>query len=208
MADPDPSSSPSEILTLTAQIVTAHVAANTVPVADVPALINAVYGALIHAGAPKVQPQEPAVPIKQSIQREYLVCLEDGAKLQSMKRYLQMQFGLTPNAYRAKWGLPREYPMVAPAFSTKRSELTKQFWLGTALRKAKQSTPEAPHLPIKAEEPTVPTPEAKHTDTSVFANFPGSERPAEEAPVTRASGRKRFAQQSVQVRRRQSSKAG
>ena len=167
MADPDPSSSPSEILTLTAQIVTAHVAANTVPVADVPALINAVYGALIHADAPKVQPQEPAVPIKQSIQREYLVCLEDGAKLQSMKRYLQMQFGLTPNAYRAKWGLPREYPMVAPAYAAKRSELAKHLGLGTALRTAERPTPEVQDLPIKAEEPTVPTPEAKHTATSV-----------------------------------------
>ena len=208
MADPGNPSTPPEILTLTAQIVVAHVAANTVPAADVPALINAVYGALIHADAPKVQPQEPAVPIKQSIQREYLVCLEDGAKLQSMKRYLQAQFGLTPDAYRAKWGLPLNYPMVAPAYAAKRSELAKHLGLGTALRTAERSTPEVPHLPIKAEEPTVPTPEAKHTATSVFANFPGSERPAEEATVTRASGRKRFAQQSVQVRRRQSSKAG
>ncbi len=208
MADPDSSPITSEILTLTAQIVVAHVAANEVPAADVPALINAVYDALIHADAPKVQPQEPAVPIKRSIQREYLVCLEDGAKLQSMKRYLQMQFGLTPDAYRAKWGLPRDYPMVAPAYAAKRSELAKQFRLGTALRTAERLTPEVQDLPIKAEEPMVSTIEAKHTATSVFANFPGSERPAEEATVTRASGRKRFAQQSVQVRRRQSSEAG
>ena len=195
----------SELLTLSAQIVSAYVAANKVPAADVPALINAVYGALIRADAPKVQPQEPAVPIKQSIQREYLVCLEDGAKLQSMKRYLQMQFGLTPNAYRAKWGLPREYPMVAPAFSTKRSELTKQFWLGTALRKAKQSTPEAPHLPIKAEEPTVPTPEAKHTATSVFANFPsGDEKPATR-PATERAGRSQGAPQAGRAGRKRSS---
>ena len=167
MADPGNPSTPPEILTLTAQIVVAHVAANTVPAADVPALINAVYGALIHADAPKVQPQEPAVPIKQSIQREYLVCLEDGAKLQSMKRYLQMQFGLTPDAYRAKWGLPRDYPMVAPAYAAKRSELAKHLGLGTALRTAERPTPEVPHMPIKAEEPTVPTPKAKHTATSV-----------------------------------------
>ena len=148
------------------------------------------------------------MPIKQSIQREYLVCLEDGAKLQSMKRYLQMQFGLTPDAYRAKWGLPRDYPMVAPAYAAKRSELAKQFRLGTALRTAERSTPDVQDLLTKAEEPTVSTIEAKHTATSVFAHFPGSERPAEEATVTRASGRKRFAQQSMQVRRRQSSKAG
>ena len=167
MADPDPSSSPSEILTLTAQIVVAHVAANTVPAADVPALITAVYSALIRADAPKVQLQKPAVPIKRSIQREYLVCLEDGAKLQLMKRYLQAQFGLTPDAYRAKWGLPRDYPMVAPAYAAKRSELAKHLGLGTALRTAERSTPEVPHLPIKAEEPTVPTPGAKDTATSV-----------------------------------------
>ena len=198
----------SALLTLTAQIVAAHVAASKLPAADVPALITAVYGALIHADAPKVQPQEPAVPIKRSIQREYLICLEDGAKLQSMKRYLQAQFGLTPDAYRAKWGLPRDYPMVAPAYAAKRSELAKQLRLGTVLRTAERLTPEVQDLPIKAEEPMVSTIEAKHTATSVFANFPGSERPAEEATVTRASGRKRFAQQSEQVRRRQSSEAG
>ena len=130
MADPDPSSTTSEILTLTAQIVVAHVAANEVPAGDVPALINTVYGALIHADAPKVQRQEPAVPIKQSVQREYLICLEDVAKLQSMKRYLQMQFGLTPDAYRAKWGLPLKYPMVAPGYAARRSELAKQRGLG------------------------------------------------------------------------------
>ena len=157
----------SELLTLSAQIVSAYVAANKVLAADVPALINAVYGALIHADAPKVQPQEPAVPIKRSIQREYLICLEDGAKLQSMKRYLQAQFGLTPDAYRAKWGLPLNYPMVAPAYAAKRSELAKQFWSGAALRIAERPTPEAPRLPIKAEEPTVPMPEAKHTATIV-----------------------------------------
>ncbi len=159
--------SSSELLTLSAQIVSAYVAANKVPAADVPALINTVYGALIHADAPKVQPQEPAVPIKRSIQREYIVCLEDGAELQSMKRYLQVQFGLTPDAYRAKWGLPREYPMVAPGYAAKRSELAKQFWSGAALRIAERPTPEASRLPIKAEEPTVPIPEAKHTATIV-----------------------------------------
>ena len=122
--------SSSELLTLSAQIVSAYVAANKVLAADVPVLITAVYGALIHADAPKVQPQQPAVPIKRSVYREYLVCLEDGAKLQLMKRYLQAQFGLTPDAYRAKWGLPPEYPMVAPGYAARRSELAKQRGLG------------------------------------------------------------------------------
>ena len=167
MADAGTPSTPPGILTLTAQIVVAHVAANTMPVADVPALINAVHSALIRAGAPKVQPQQPAVPIKRSIQREYLVCLEDGTKLRSMKRYLRAQFGLTPDAYRAKWSLPPDYPMVAPAYAAKRSESAKHLELGTALRTAERSTPEAPHLPIKAEEPTVLPPEGKHAATSI-----------------------------------------
>ena len=155
MADPGIPSATSEILTLTAQIVVAHVAANKVSAGDVPALINAVYGALIHAGAPKVQPQEPAVPIKRSIQREYLVCLEDGAKLQSMKRYLQAQFGLTPDAYRAKWGLPRDYPMVAPAYAAKRSELAKHLGLGTALVTVSKGKPAAAKRPIAPVSSTV-----------------------------------------------------
>ena len=155
MADPGIPSATSEILTLTAQIVVAHVAANKVSAGDVPALINAVYGALIHAGAPKVQPQEPAVPIKRSIQREYLVCLEDGAKLQSMKRYLQAQFDLTPDAYRAKWGLPRDYPMVAPAYAAKRSELAKQLGLGTALVTVRKGKPAAAKRPIAPVSSTV-----------------------------------------------------
>ena len=195
----------SALLTLTTQIVTAHVAANTVPAADVPALINAVYGALIHAGAPKAQLQEPAVPIKRSIQRDYLVCLEDGAKLQSMKRYLQAQFGLTPDTYRAKWGLPRDYPMVAPAYAAKRSELAKQLGLGTALRTAEQSPFEASHLPIKAEEPTVPTPKPEHTAASVFAHFPsGDEKPAAR-PATERAGRPQGAQQAGRTGRKRSS---
>ena len=205
MADPATQLTAPEMLTLTAQIVTAHVAANTVPAADVPALINAVYGALIHAEAPKVQPQQPAVPIKRSIQREYLVCLEDGAKLKSLKRYLRAQFGLTPDAYRAKWGLSRDYPMVAPAYAAKRSELAKHLGLGTVLRTLERSTPEAPHLPIKAEEPMVPTPEAKHTTASVFANFPGGDEKPTARPVTERDGRLQGAQQAGRTGRKRSS---
>ena len=105
----------------------------------------------------------------------------------------------TPDAYRAKLGLPRDYPVAAPAYAAKRSELAKQLRLGTALRTSERSTSEVPHLPIKAEEPTVPTAEAKHTAASVFANFPSGKQPVELAPVSGGSGRKRFAQQSIRA---------
>ena len=119
------------MLNATAQIVVALVAANKVPAADVPVLINTVYSALLHVdGAPKALPQQPAVPIKRSIQGDYLVCLEDGAKLKVMARYLKARFDLTPAAYRAKWGLPRDYPMVAPSHSIRLSKLAKHLGLG------------------------------------------------------------------------------
>ena len=122
-----------------------------------------------------------------------------------MKRYLQAQFGLTPDAYRAKWGLPRDYPMMAPAYAAKRSELAKQLRLGTALRTSERSTSEVPHLPIKAEEPTVPTAETKHGAASVFANFPsGDEKPATR-PATERAGRSKGAPQAGRAGRKRSS---
>ncbi len=210
MADlPTPSSTP-ELLTFTAQIVAAHVAANTVPVDALPAIILSVHGALVGLGTPAVEApvQEPAVPIKRSIQPEYLICLEDGGKVKMLKRYLKARFGLTPDAYRTKWGLPRDYPMVAPGYSAKRSALAKQFGLGPALRTVEQSAPAA--ATPEPEMPTVPTvpaePEARHTAASVFANFPG-EAPMETASAAAGKdkpGRRRFVQQSVQARRRRS----
>ena len=207
MASP---TSTSDLLALTAQIVTAHVAGNKLQSGEVPALINVVYGALARVDAPLavVQPQKPAVPIKRSVQHDYLVCLEDGAKMKTLKRYLR-RFGLTADAYRAKWGLPKDYPMVAPAYAARRSTLAKQFGLGTALR-TEQSIPEAPHLPIAVEASTVPVPEPEHTAASVFANFPGTEVPAETAAVGGApekAGRKRFAQQSMRVGRKRAETA-
>ena len=107
----------SDLRALTAQIVIAHVAANKVPPEELPALINEVYAALAQAVtlvAKEVQHREPAVPIDLSIQPEYLVCLEDGAKLKRLSRYLR-RFGLTPDAYRTKWNLSVDYPMVTPS---------------------------------------------------------------------------------------------
>ena len=207
MTDPATPSATPKMLTLTAQIVVAHVGANKVPAADVPALINNVYGALLHADAPRTLAQQPAVPINRSIQREYLVCLENGAKLKLMKRYLQAQFGLTPDAYRAKWGLPRNYPMVAPAFAAQRSALAKQLGLGTASIMVKKEKSAAAEMPVAPVSATVPVdPGGKHTVASVFANFPGgSERPVVAQTAIDRAGRPRGTQQTGQTGRKRSS---
>ncbi len=198
MADP----ATPDLLTLTAQIVAAHVAGNKVPLNDVPTLINDVYGALarVDTTVAAAQPQEPAVSIKRSIQHDCLVCLEDGAKMKVLTRYLR-RFSLTPDTYRAKWGLPKDYPMVAPAFAARRSALAKQFGLGTALRTAEQSAPKAPHVPGKVEEPTVPVAEPQHTAASVFANFRRQEAPVA-TTTTDKPGRKRLAERPMRVGRR------
>ena len=121
------------LLSLTADIVTAHVANNHVAASDVPALIATVYGALGAAISPPAEPEaapKPAVPIRSSIKQDYIVCLEDGAKLKMLKRYLQTKFDLTPQQYRQKWGLPNDYPMAAPSYSEKRRTLANAIGLG------------------------------------------------------------------------------
>ena len=131
MADSSDAPNHSELLALTAKIVEAHATKNSVAVDALPGVIRSVFGALSRADAGELagKPREPAVPVNRSIQRDYLVCLEDGAKVKTLKRYL-MRFGLTPEAYRAKWGLSPGYPMVAPAYAERRSALAKQFGLG------------------------------------------------------------------------------
>ena len=204
MADSTTLSTTREMLTLTTQIVVAHVAANKVAAVDMPALINAVYGAVLHAAAPRALPQEPAVPIKKSIQGDYLVCLEDGAKLKVLARYLK-RFGLTPETYRAKWRLPRDYPMIAPALAIQRSALAKQLKLGKASVTIEKEFPEAkmPTAPVSA---TVPVElEGKHTGTNVFANFPdGDERPFVARTATDRAGRPRGVHQTGQTGRKRS----
>ena len=133
MAEENPATE--ELLGLTADIVSAHVGNNTVSVADVPALISSVYGALAGLGgsseAEKPAPT-PAVPVRSSIKPDYLVSLESGKKMKMLKRYLRAQYGLTPEAYRAKWNLPADYPMTAPNYAARRSEFAKQSGLGKA----------------------------------------------------------------------------
>ena len=136
MADTSISNTPTSLLNLTAQIVSAHVAGNTVATEALPGLIQSVHNALTSAGKEPVQAErpQPAVPIKKSITHDYLVCLEDGAKMKMLKRYLAKRFNLTPAQYRERWGLGSDYPMVAPGYAERRSELAKEIGLG---RKAK-----------------------------------------------------------------------
>ena len=106
-----------DLLTLTADIVAAHVSNNSVSVGDVPQLIEKVYSSLQTLGTPKqeaVAELKPAVPVRSSVKPDYIVCLEDGKKLTMLKRYLRTNFGMSPEQYRAKWNLPADYPMVAP----------------------------------------------------------------------------------------------
>jgi predicted transcriptional regulator len=118
-----------DLLGLTANIVSAHIAHNRVGAEALPGLIESVYRSLSTAGAPKPEPpasaQAPAVPVKKSVFPDYIVCLEDGKKLKTLKRHLQVSFGLSPDAYRTKWGLPASYPMVAPNYAATRSDLAK-----------------------------------------------------------------------------------
>jgi len=128
-----------DLLALTADIVSSHVANNTVAVSDLPTLIQNVYGALANVGGttePEKPKQEPAVSIRASVKPDFIVCLEDGKKLKMLKRHLMVHFNMTPDAYRAKWGLPADYPMVAPNYALQRQELAKKIGLGT-----KRTTP-------------------------------------------------------------------
>lgn len=121
------------VFQLTVQLVAAHVSNNTVTPSEVPPFLHAVHSTLLELSATKEPPApklEPAVPVKQSIKPDYIVCLEDGKKLRMLKRYLKTQYGLTPDEYRAKWGLPTDYPMNAPGLAAQRSDTAKRIGLG------------------------------------------------------------------------------
>ena len=122
-----------EILDLTAQIVSAHVKKNSVPADFLPALIQQVYRTLDGLGKEVAEPEKlvPAVPVKQSVKADYLVCLEDGKKMKMLKRHLKTAYNMTPEQYRQKWGLPNDYPMTSPNYAERRSVLAKQIGLGT-----------------------------------------------------------------------------
>ena len=128
-----------ELLEMTADIVSAYVGNNTVSAETLPSLIANIHAALsqVTTGAvkPEPEPKEPAVPIRKSIAPDYLICLEDGRKFKSLKRHLRTKYDMSPEDYRAKWGLPKDYPMVAPNYAKARSELAKQMGLGQGGRK-------------------------------------------------------------------------
>jgi predicted transcriptional regulator len=123
-----------DILRLATEIVAAYVSNNPIPVSEVPAMIKSVHGtlgSLVGVSQNEVQTaQRPTIPIKRSINPDYIVCLEDGKKLKMLKRYLRSNFNMTPEEYRAKWGLPADYPMVAPNYAAQRSEFAKKIGLG------------------------------------------------------------------------------
>lgn len=125
------------LITLTADIVAAHVANNNVAVSDLPTLISKVHGALSGLGDPVVpapEPLHPAVPVRASVRPDYIVCLEDGKKFKMLRRHLMTYYGLTPDQYRAKWSLPKDYPMVAPNYAAQRRSLALQIGLGRKRR--------------------------------------------------------------------------
>lgn len=132
-----------DLLGLTAQIVSAHVANNDVARENLPNLIQEVYRTLAGIGAPPPAPAAaateraaPAVPVKKSVFPEYIICLEDGKKLKMLKRHLATSYNMTPEQYREKWNLPADYPMVAPSYAKQRSSLAKKIGLGTKPRGA------------------------------------------------------------------------
>lgn len=134
----------SDLLALTSEIVSAHVANNNMAGTDLPEFIRSAFATLDGLGTPAAEepaPQVPAVPIKKSVKDDHLVCLEDGKKVKMLKRHLSAAHGLTPDEYRAKWGLPFDYPLVAPAYAETRRELAKKIGLGRKPTRKKKQAP-------------------------------------------------------------------
>ena len=134
-------SDPTSHVELAAEIVSAYVSNNSVPSGELPALLSDVHAAIVRvatgAQPVAVEAAKPAVPPKKSITSDYIICLEDGRKFKSLKRHLRTQYNLSPEEYREKWGLPSDYPMVAPAYAKARSALAKQMGLGQQRRRRK-----------------------------------------------------------------------
>lgn len=130
------------VLQLATEIVAAYVSHNQIPMSEIPAFIKSVYSSLgglnSVAGTDAATTQRPAIPVKKSVTPDYIICLEDGAKLKMLKRYLRSKYNLSPEEYRAKWGLGADYPMVAPNYAKQRSEFAKQIGLGRIATAARQ----------------------------------------------------------------------
>src|SRR3954454_10288532 len=128
-----------DVLGLTAQIVSAHVSNNSIGADALPSLIQEVYRTLAGVGKEQVVPekQQPAVPVKKSVYPDHIICLEDGKKLKMLKRHIKTVYNLTPEQYRERWGLPPDYPMVAPNYAKQRSQLARDLGLGTKSKRAR-----------------------------------------------------------------------
>ena len=132
-----------DLLALSADIVAAYVGQNTISAGAIPDIIRSVHQALSSLERGSAEPaapaekQKPAVPISRSVQHDFIVCLEDGKKLKMLKRYLRSRYELSPEDYRRKWGLPPDYPMVAPAYAARRSDFAKKIGLGRGVRRRK-----------------------------------------------------------------------
>lgn len=131
----DDMTEPPELLSLTTTIVAAYAGSHPLPASELPRLIKDVFATLREAGTPPPEPPAdalvPAVPVKRSVTPEFIICLEDGRKMKMLKRHLAARYGLTPEAYRQRWGLPDDYPMAAPAYAAMRSRMAKDLGLGS-----------------------------------------------------------------------------
>ena len=148
LIDEEGSLEPQDMLRLSTEVVASYLMNNSVSPTALPDLIRSVHTSLSTLSRPAAAPastekQKPAVPISRSINEDYIVCLEDGKRLKMLKRYLRSKFNLSPDEYRRKWGLSPEYPMVAPAYATRRSEFAKQIGLGRGVRRAAGASPKA-----------------------------------------------------------------
>ncbi|WP_082835805.1 MucR family transcriptional regulator [Croceicoccus bisphenolivorans] len=181
------------LITLTSDIVAAHVSNNSVAVADVPALIGNVYHALAGLGetvSEEIAKPEPAVSIRASVKPDYIVCLEDGKKLKMLKRHLRTQYSMTPEDYRKRWNLPADYPMVAPNYAEKRRTLAKSIGLGRKPADAAKAPAAKVAAPAKApaRKAAAPKAAAQKAAPKTAAKKPAAKKAA---PAKRAPARKK-----------------
>lgn len=179
----------SRLINLTADIVSAHVANHSVAVSDVPVMIQAIHSALSGLGkaATVAEAPQPAVPVRASIKPEYIICLEDGRKLKTLKRHLMAHYGMTPADYRAKWGLPASYPMVAPRYAEARRTIAKAVGLGRRTAAAKEPAAQ----PAKAAAPKAAAVKRAVTRKAPATNEPADNQPAKAKDAVRTGRAKR-----------------
>ncbi len=149
------------VVEMAAEIVSAYVRNNSVPVGELPTLLQSVHDSLssiLNGSKPEAvkEPPQPKVPVKKSVTNEYIVCLEDGKRFKSLKRHLHSEHGLSPQDYRDKWGLAKDYPMVAPAYADARSNLAKTMGLGRKAGPAVEAAEAEPEAVAAAPEPAAP----------------------------------------------------